>query len=281
MSSSVAVTFIITADFSPDVLKGTLERFKATSKTPTNKYQVAFWSVNDLSIMQYEKTVVVQGSLNKFTKDVLWTIANMKGLTTDSKNDEKLRTIFPSQQNAVICGKCREDSLEIVGKIVGLDVEFSMECGHNINLIAPFVTLNNRILPDINMLVSKSISRLIGMGHLKGVEIVFPEFILETVDQIKGTGIKIPVTEELDELRKLAKDGIISINTFPNLPLTYTIKSKDDEDKVILDFAHFTNSILMTGDKILKERSLMECRPTIFIAPEDFGKIKTIDEVRK
>jgi hypothetical protein len=280
MSDSVSVTFIITSEFNPDALKKFAESFKGTSRKPANEHQVSFWSINGLSIIQYEKNLVIQGNLNKFTKTILRALANLDGLTTDAKNYGKLRAIFPVRQNAIVCGKCNEDSLLILGQIEGLDIKFSMECGHSIDLIAPFVTLNNRVLPDINMFLSKSVSRLIGIGHLKGAEIVFPEFILEIVDQFKGTGSKGAVSEELDNLRKIAKGGTISINTFPNLPFTYLTKTPKDEDKVILDFAHFTNSIIMTGDKVFRERALMECRPTIFIYPEDFGKLKMIDEVR-
>jgi len=280
MSASTAIALLITADFNADVLRETLESFKATSKKPANKYQVAVWVIDELMVIQFEKTLLIQGKLNKHSLEILKKIINLKGLTADPKNEQKLRAIFPTAQNSIICPECRATSLEINEKIQGLEINFLLECGHLIELTGPFNILNNRVLPDINMLIAKAVSRLVKMGYLKGVEIVFPEFILETVDQIKGTGLKNSVVEELNDLRKLTKTNSISINTFPNLPLTYTIKNKEDEDKVILDFAHFTNAVLLTGDNVLKARALMESRPTVFVPPEDFGKIKAIDETR-
>ena len=130
------------------------------------------------------------------------------------------------------------------------------------------------------MILSKSVSRLINLGLLRGVEIVFPEVILDIVDKFKGTGSKDAVSEELESLRKIAEKGGFGINTFSNIPITYHTTSPEDEDKVILDFAQFTNSILMTADNVFKERALMQSRPTIYVNPKDFGKLKMIEEVR-
>lgn len=104
--------------------------------------------------------------------------------------------------------------------------------------------------------------------------------LLDIVDRFKGSSQKSAISEELDNLRKIAEKGSITINTFHNMPFAYQTKTPEDEDKVILDFAHFTNSFLMTSDKVLKERAVMEGRPTIFVNPDDFGKLKMIEEVR-
>lgn len=156
-----------------------------------------------------------------------------------------------------------------------------MECEHSCSTEAPFLTLNNRILPDLNMLISKTVSRLINLNNLKGVEIVFPGFILDVIDEFKGSDKKKAVSTELESLRKLAEKGLITLNTLSNLGIHLDAEKQKEEDKIILDFAHFTNSILLTSDLVLKERALATNRPVIFIDPKDFDKIKTIEETRR
>lgn len=280
MAEAANLVFTVTSEFDQDLLAKYIESHKGTGRKITNEYQKAFWSINGLSVILYEDKLVVQGRLNEFTKLSLRGLRNIKGLTLDSKNSEKFIAMFPVRQNSVVCGKCGKDSLTILGQIEGLDISFKMECGHTCELTAPFLTLNNRVLPDINMIVAKSVSRLINLGRLKGAEIVFPEFILDIVDKFKGSSQKSAISEELDNLRKIAEKGSITINTFHNMPFAYQTKTPEDEDKVILDFAHFTNSFLMTSDKVFKERAVMEGRPTIFVSPDDFGKLKMIEEVR-
>lgn len=199
-------------------------------------------------------------------------------LTLDSSNAEKLRKIFPARQNSIVCSICQRDTLLIQGSIGGLDISFRMECEHKHDLTAPFLTLNNRVLPDINMIVSKSVSRLANLGFLTGAEIVFPEVILDVIDEFKRTGKKKAISSELNNLRRIAEKGSIKINTFSNLPIS--IKEHAEEDKIILDFAQFTNSVLLTSDEVFKVRALMSGRPTIFISPDDFGKLKMIEDVR-
>jgi rRNA-processing protein FCF1 len=280
MAESINLVFIVTSEFEQDVLAKYVSDHKGASRETTNEHQKAFWLINGISVILYKDNLVVQGRLNEFTRTFLRGLRDVLGLTLDAKNAEKFRAIFPVRQNSVVCGKCGKDSLTILGQIEGLDISFKMECGHSCDLTAPFLTLNNRVLPDINMIVAKSVSRLINLGRLKGAEIVFPEFILDIVDKFKGSGQKTAISEELDNLRKIAGKGSITINTFHNLPFVYQTKTPEDEDKVILDFAHFTNSFLMTSDKVLKERAIMEGRPTIFVSPDDFGKLKMIEEVR-
>lgn len=53
-----------------------------------------------------------------------------------------------------------------------------------------------------------------------------------------------------------------------------------DEDRIILVFAHFTNSIVLTADSILRDRAIMEGRPTIFINAQGFEEQKKIKRTR-
>jgi predicted PilT family ATPase len=100
------------------------------------------------------------------------------------------------------------------------------------------------------------------------------------VDQFKGSGNKDAVSSELDMLRALEKMGKIRLNNLAVLPVKIDPSLFKEEDKMILELAQLTNSILLTSDQILKDRSVMQERPTVYIPPEVFGKIKMIQEVR-
>jgi rRNA-processing protein FCF1 len=280
MPDSINIAFDVSSSIDKDSLAKHVENFNGKKRNLTNEYQKYFWSINGLSVILYEKKLVVQGQLSEITKPFVKGLRDVKGLSLDSPNRQKLMSVFPSRQNSIVCSQCGKTSLVIQGQIEGLDIIFSLECGHRCHLEAPFQTLNNRVLPDINMILSKSVSRLINLGMLKGVEIIFPEVILDIVDKFKGTGSKDAISEELESLRKIAEKGGFSINTFSNIPMTYRTASPEEEDKGILDFAQFTNSILMTADNVFKERALMQGRPTIYVNPKDFGKLKMIEEVR-
>jgi hypothetical protein len=50
------------------------------------------------------------------------------------------------------------------------------------------------------------------------------------------------------------------------------------EDKIIIDFAHFTNSVLLASDSVFRDRALADGRPTMFISPKDLEGLKKIEE---
>jgi hypothetical protein len=74
--------------------------------------------------------------------------------------------------------------------------------------------------------------------------------------------------------------GLIRINTFSSLPIIFGKKSTMDEDRIILVFAHFTNSIVLTAYSIFRDRAIMEGRPTIFISAQGFEELKKIEQTR-
>lgn len=252
----------------------------ATEKKPTNDYEKRVWSIDGLTIKLYEKKLVVQGALNYNTKEYLRGLRDISGLTLDGKNAVTWLQVFPSRHNAILCPLCRETSLTIHGEMEGLDIVFKGECGHKNNLRPPIFMLTNRILPDINLLISKSLSRLIELGYFEGFEVVFPEFILDVVDQFKGPSRKDAVSDELTNLGELEKRGKISLNNLTAIPLTIDPSSMKDEDKIILELAQLTNSVLLTADDLLKQRAVLQERPTIYISPDDFGKLKIVEKVR-
>ena len=278
MSEHVTLVFDISWGFQePHLLK---HMDIANQKKPSSIYEKKAWSINGLTIKLYEKKLVVQGGLNANTKEFLRGLKDVPGLTLDGKNAAEWLQIFPSRHNAVLCPECKETSLTITGEMEGLDIVFKGECGHKNKLRPPMFMLTNRILPDINILISKTLSRLIDLGYFDRFEVVFPEFILDVIDQFKGPSRKDAVSDELTSLRASEKDGKIALNTLTGLPLTIDASILKDEDKVILELAQLTNSVLLTSDKVLKQRAALQERPTIYVSPDDYGKIKVIERVR-
>jgi hypothetical protein len=278
MSESATMVFGISAEFEEPALLAYMN--KAKEKRPTGDYEKRVWTINGLTIKQYERKLVVQGSLNDFTRMFLQGLKGLRGLTLNGKNIAAFSRLFPSKHNAILCQECSGTFLAIEGQIEGLDIVFKNECGHRNDLRPPLFMLNNRILPDLNVLISKSLSRLLQLGYFNGFEVVVPEFILDVVDQFKGAGNKTAVSGELDDLRTLERLGKIRINSLSALPIQIDSSGFQDEDRVILGLAHLTNSVLMTSDKIMKERAVVQERPTVYISPDDFGKIKMIHEAR-
>lgn len=278
MSESATMVFGISAEFDEPGLLAYMK--KAKEKGPTADYETRVWTINGLTIKQYERKLVVQGSLNDFTRTFLQGLKGVKGLTLNGKNIAVFARLLPLKHNAILCHECSGTFLAIQGEIDGLDIVFKNECGHKNDLKPPVFMLNNRILPDLNILISKSLSKLIRLGYFNGFEVVIPEFILDVVDQFKGSANKSAVSAEIDDLRGLERSQKVKINSLTTLPMQVDSSNFKEEDKVILGLAHLTNSVLITSDRIMKERAVVQERPTVYISPDDFGKIKMIQEVR-
>lgn len=277
----ITIVWKASSRFHEQELVGILRKFEAERQASKSEYELGIWKINGLTVKRYERKIVVQGNLDDYNRNLLPAIEKIDGLTLDAKNAAKLRRIFPSKQNAIICDKCKSVSLLIEGAEEGLDIVFRKVCGHVDRLVAPLTMINSRVLPDINILVSKSLSRLIDLGYFKGFQIVIPEFIFDVIDQFKGSGSKRAVSEELANLRSQESNGKIEIIGLKSDLVNLEKMDLDrDEDKIILTIAHLTNSVLITADQVLKDRAIMEERPTIFVPPRVFGKIKVIEEVR-
>jgi len=281
MPKQITIVWNVTSRFSEHNLTKVLITFKAQQKSSRSEHVLGIWKVNGLTIKYYKRKIVVQGNLNDYNKTLLLEITKIEGLTLDDKNAAKLRQIFPSKQNAIVCDECKSTSLLIEAKTRGLDVVFVKECGHEDRLITPLTMINSRILPDLNVLISQSISRLVKLGYFNGFEVTIPEFMFDVIDQFKGKGNKDKVSQELMNLRRLEQDNkikIISLKT--DLINLNELNLPRDEDKVILKIANLTNSVLVTGDQVLKDRAILENRPTIYIPAKIFGELKIIEEVR-
>lgn len=141
---------------------------------------------------------------------------------------------------------------------------------------------NIRILPDICVLISHTLSRVIELGFLDGFEILIPDFVEEIVLVLCEGKLKAGFYNEIKKLKKLEEERKIDI-----LYCSYGIdlpenkkKLIDTEDDMILEVAVATDSILFTADKGLKDKAMSIKQPVIYIPPKFQKGIKELaDEI--
>jgi predicted PilT family ATPase len=151
------------------------------------------------------------------------------------------------------------------GRVEGVKLIFQSECAHTVALDAPLMMFTFRVMPDLNMLISRSMTRLLSMGYFTDFEIVIPEFLIDYVDRVKKE--RGGIAEELKDIRRLASERNTRLLFIPdNIIRVQKDYVNTQEDKVVLELADITNSILVTGDKNLRERAALQCRPTIFVS---------------
>lgn len=119
---------------------------------------------------------------------------------------------------------------------------------------------------------------MIKLGFLDGFEIVIPDFIEYTVDVLCEGRLKSGFYSELDELRRLENDRLISILYCDyEKPLPEDRDTLiDKEDDYILEIAVLTNSILLTSDNGLKDEATSIKQPVIYIPPRYQKNIKEL-----
>jgi predicted PilT family ATPase len=79
----------------------------------------------------------------------------------------------------------------------------------NMKVSSPVPTV--RILPDICVLISHTLSRLIKLEFLEGFEIVILDCLLYIVEVLCDGRLKAGFYNEIDELKKLEKNKKVNI----------------------------------------------------------------------
>lgn len=282
MPAQETLVWQVTSLFKKDDLTLLLQRYNAAPQTLTDKHQLGFWKVDGLTVIYFEKKLLVQGAFADNTYRLLQEISSLDGLTLDDKNAEKFARLFPKKQNAIVCPECRQPSIVIEGMIKGLDVAFRRECGHLDKMRPPLLMLNRRILPDINVLVSKAISGFAALEYFLGFEIVIPDFVMNAIDQFIGSKEKRAISREIANLKALESEEKLTIlNYHDGIKLPSDREAfNEDEDNRILEIAHLTNSILITSDKNLKDKASISNRPVVHIPGDILDQVKIIVNVR-
>ncbi|MGZ7210230.1 MAG: hypothetical protein ACXVHV_10150 [Methanobacterium sp.] len=137
---------------------------------------------------------------------------------------------------------------------------------------------NIRILPDICVLISHTLSRLIELEILDGFEILLPDSMDYIVKILCEGRLKAGFYNEIDKLKELEVQRKIDI-----LYCSYEmpeIKTKKEliarEDDLILEIAVVTNSILFTSDKALRDKASSVKQPVIYFPAKYQRNIKDI-----
>jgi len=136
----------------------------------------------------------------------------------------------------------------------------------------------SRILPDICVLISHTLSRLIKLGFLENFEIIIPDSI-EYIVQILCEGrLEAGFYNEIDKLKELEAERKIDILYCSyQLPEIETKKELiNKEDDLILEIAVATDSILLTSDKGLRDKAVSVKQPVIYFPAKFQKNIKEI-----
>lgn len=281
MVSQVTISGDITSIFDKQKLENVLNELKAQAKETKDEYQLGFWKVNGITVVLYEKKIVFQCPNSEHNHEILSKIVSVEGIDFDNKNKIIIASMSPKRQNAIICKQCYKPSLTIETEIEGLQVKFKKECTHTDEMNSPLFTINYRLFPDINILVSRSLSRLIGLGHFSDYEVIIPKFIMNVIDTLDG-GTKKGAHFEVDMLKSLETEGKIRVINYDDKYSEEDVtKYLGQEDNYLSEISDITNSILITGDENLKSKVQLKNRPVIYVNPKVHSQIKTMSETRK
>lgn len=278
--SGINITWEVSSSVNDTTIKDLIHRFGCSEGSVTDQYQKWIYKGSSITVIRFERKLVFQGSENPQNLELMQELSKVEGLGLDHSNAEKYARHLQFSHNAILCMECTSPTMLIEGTVENLDLVFKMECGHIAKMKPPIFMVTNRILPDVNVLISGHISRGIQLGLFENFEIVIPDFVMGVIDTF-GSGKKTGASNEIERLKKIEKEGKISIiNCKDGHPIPSADKLDAVEDDIILDIAKLTNSILFTQDVTLKGKALIKKRPTIFIHPEEAKKIKVIAQVR-
>jgi len=279
--TAINITWNISSRVIDSDVKEILMRHGCSEIPKTTVHQKWVYKGDTLTIQNFGKTLFVQGPVSELNKSIVADLSKCEGLSLEGENIAKYAHLFDFGHNAIICRTCSHPVMLIEGKEKGLDFIFEKECGHKSDLKPPIFMITNRVLPDVNALVGGLISKGLSIGLFTGFEIVIPSFVITVIDKL-GKREKEMSTRELECLRKLAESGKISIFMCKDGEPIPTTREEFDmkEDQIILNIAKLTNSILFTTDNVMKERAMLQKRPTIYMHPQYSKHLKMVADLR-
>ena len=278
--AAINITWNISPRANDSQIKEILDRHDCSEIPVKTAHQKWVYKLGTLTIKNYGKTLFLQGPVSEQNKAIVADLSKCEGLFLEGENIAKYAHLFDFGHNAIICNTCKHPIMLIEGKEKGLDFIFEKECGHKSDLKPPIFMISNRILPDVNALVGGLISKGLRIDLFTGFEIVIPSFVITVIDYL-GKREKEMATRELESLRKFAESGKISIficKDGEKIPPPEEFDAK--EDQIILNIAKLTNSILFTTDNVMKERAMLQKRPTIYMHPQYSKHLAMVADVR-
>ncbi|MHA1284758.1 MAG: hypothetical protein ACTSQP_19835 [Promethearchaeota archaeon] len=270
-------------------IKEILEKPENHFKNDDNKkppHSLHQYSRVNLKVIIFEKKIMIQGkgliNPSENVKNILFDLSQLNFLKLTKQSEELYNRIFPNKR-IILCPECKStnDFLELA--IIDDEVIFKYNiCNCKYEKIhSPLILLNNRILPDLSVMISDALVKLINLGFFRGFEIVIPNFLFEICDkELLGKRIK-KIREFLESCFKLQKEGKIKITDFTeNKYIQFKEITKENfnelEDSIFIELAKLTNSIFITHDKLIKDKLQLNKWPFIYIDGGLLGKLKYI-----
>lgn len=245
---------------------------------------------HNIKILIYNKTFMIQGkglnNPNEIVIDILRQLNKLKFLVLKEKFKIDFQKFFP-KRGIILCNQCGTSSDFVELEIEGDEPVFkynSCDCMLNLKNYS-FNLLNNRLLPDLNVIISDGLIRLLNLGFFKDFTLIIPTYILDICDkELLGKKRQRKINEFIEKCIELKNKGFLNILNFKENDI---IKFKEIneknfnqiEDKIFIELSKLTNSFLVTSDKNLKTQLLLQDRPLIYIDGAKLGKLKAFNKI--
>ena len=156
---------------------------------------------HNIKILIYNKTFMIQGkglnNPNEIVIDILRQLNKLKFLVLKEKFKIDFQKFFP-KRGIILCNQCGTSSDFVELEIEGDEPVFkynSCDCMLNLKNYS-FNLLNNRLLPDLNVIISDGLIRLLNLGFFKDFTLIIPTYILYICDkELLGKKIQRKINE--------------------------------------------------------------------------------------
>ncbi|MBI5798032.1 Flp pilus assembly complex ATPase component TadA [Candidatus Woesearchaeota archaeon] len=130
---------------------------------------------------------------------------------------------------------------------------------------------------DTSVIIERAVSKLVKEGKVKG-KIFLPKAVMAELENQANTGREIGMIglEEIQELQKYAKKGVIEIQLIGERPNFYQMtnaKQGGEIDSYIRDLAYNESAILITADRVQAESAKALNVEVLFLAKQMQEKI--------
>ncbi len=131
------------------------------------------------------------------------------------------------------------------------------------------------IVPDTSVIIDRRITKLVKKKDFKNCKVVVPEAVVAELENQanKGRESGFSGLEELESLRKLAKNGVIELEFYGRRPVVSELKDVDD---IIRNVAKEVNGILITSDRIMASIAKSKGIEVLYLKPRKIRKKLTI-----
>lgn len=273
----VTLTWLTSQNCEDSEIINILDQFGAEKSEIRSQYQKWVRKGVNFTITRFENKLMIQGKVNDSNINLIKELSQLNSLELDGKSLERYRKLSRFSNNAIVCTECNDPSILITGQVIDSKLLFTKECNHKIDMKPPIMVFTSRIIPDICILVSRLLTKLIYLGYFEDFEIVIPNNVLDIIEILCGPNEKKGALKEIDMLIEMEKEG--KIKTF-NCKYGKSLPPKEEleieEDNFILDLAKLTNSILFTSDGSMTRKARLRKMPVIYIDPKFQKDIKDI-----